>query len=299
MSSANEVAVVDDSVPAELRVVEGSRASALALITDDRNMERINALAKTMASAKVTVPKHLQGNEGDCAAIIMQSMQWGMSPYAVAQKTHLVNGTLGYEAQLVNAVIQQSGIVKGRFHYEFKGEGNAIECRVGAVIAGETDITWGEWLKISSVTTQNSPLWKTNPKQQMGYLQVKNWARLYAPGAILGVYTNDELQSMPAKEINPRNGAQVAEAAQKGRVIDTADEELRVTLVAELEEIAKQGVVAFKSKFKDIGKPNRELVGVADYERILVIAQNADNAGTSEALDAEFVGQMNAAEQRT
>ncbi|SPX63869.1 Uncharacterised protein [Leclercia adecarboxylata] len=39
-------------------------------------------------------------------AIIMQAMQWGMNPYAVAQKTHLVNGVLGYEAQLVNADLQ-------------------------------------------------------------------------------------------------------------------------------------------------------------------------------------------------
>ena len=27
----------------------------------------------------------------------------------------------------------------------------------------------------------------------MGYLQVKNWARAYCPGAILGVYSDDEL----------------------------------------------------------------------------------------------------------
>jgi hypothetical protein len=35
----------------------------------------------------------------------MQAAQWGMNPFAVAQKTHVVNGTLGYEAQLVNAVV--------------------------------------------------------------------------------------------------------------------------------------------------------------------------------------------------
>ena len=40
-----------------------------------------------------------------------------MNPFAVAQKTHVVNGSLGYEAQLVNAVVQASGAIDGRFHY--------------------------------------------------------------------------------------------------------------------------------------------------------------------------------------
>ena len=119
------------------------------------------------------------------------------NPFAVAQKTHLVNGVLGYEAQLVNAVVQNSGAVRGAPHYEYRGEGPALECRVGFVLRGQTEITWGEFLRSDSVTTKNSPLWKTNPKQQLGYLQIKNWARAYAPGAIMGVYTTDELDDSP------------------------------------------------------------------------------------------------------
>ena len=78
--------------------------------------------------------------------------------------------------------------------------------------ARETEVRWGEWLSIGAVTTKNSPLWKTNPKQQMGYLQVKNWARAFAPGAILGVYTTDELGDA---EPMPQRPAQVAEQARR------------------------------------------------------------------------------------
>lgn len=176
------------------------RASSLALITNDGNMDRVMKMAEMMAASKVTVPKHLQGSAGDCAAIVIQATNWGMNPFAVAQKTHLVNGVLGYEAQLVNAVIQSSNAIKGNFSYEYQGDGSQMSCRVGAVINGTDKITWGEWLKSSDVTTKNSPLWKTNPKQQMGYLQVKNWARLYCPGAILGVYTAEELEESPPAE---------------------------------------------------------------------------------------------------
>lgn len=172
----------------------GATVGTAAAIFSPEGMDRLVRFATLMADSKATVPVHLAGKPADCLAVTMQAAQWGMNPFAVAQKTHIVNGTLGYEAQLVNAVVQRSGAIKGRFHYEYKGEGSSLECRVGAVIRGEQEITWNEWLCISSVTTKNSPLWKTNPKQQFGYLQVKNWARAHTPGAILGVYTPDELQ---------------------------------------------------------------------------------------------------------
>lgn len=180
--------------------------SSSELIRNPSMMAQFNALAEVMASGRVTVPAHLQKSHGDCFAIVMQAAQWGMNPFSVAQKTHLVNGVLGYEAQLVNAVIQSSGAINGRFHYEYTGEGATLSCRVGAIIKGESEIVWGEWIASQSITTKNSPLWKTNPKQQIGYLQVKNWARLYCPGAILGVYSDDELQEIPIEKIiNPVN----------------------------------------------------------------------------------------------
>lgn len=190
----SNVAVVDQ------QEVQTSTAN---MLMNQQTMQSLYRFAETMAAGTVTVPKHLQKQPSDCLAVAMQAAQWGMNPFAVAQKTHLVNGTLGYEAQLVNAVLQSSGAIVGRFHYEYQGQGPQLSCRVGAIPKGETEVVWGEWLCISDVTTKNSPLWKTNPKQQLGYLQVKNWGRAYAPGAILGVYTPDELELIPEREINP------------------------------------------------------------------------------------------------
>lgn len=163
------------------------------------SMDKMLRLAEQMASSKLSVPEHLRGNIGDCLAIITQAMLWNMNPFAVAQKTHIVSGRLGYEAQLVIAVVQNSGAIRGGFHFEHRdvGGGN-VECRAGAVLRGNTEVTWGEWLSSGSVTTKNSPLWKTNVRQQMSYLQAKNWSRIYCPGAILGVYSVDELEDAPA-----------------------------------------------------------------------------------------------------
>lgn len=186
-----------EAVASELdRLLQGTYSPRYMLEGD--SMDKMMRMAEQMASARVSIPEHLRGNIGDCLAIITQAMLWNMNPFAVAQKTHIVSGRLGYEAQLVNAVVQNSGAVRGAPSYEYRGEGNALECRVGFVLRGNSAETWNEWLKISDVTTKNSPLWKTNPKQQLGYLQIKNWARAYTPGAILGVYTTDELEQLGA-----------------------------------------------------------------------------------------------------
>jgi hypothetical protein len=164
------------------------------------SMDKMMLLAQQMATSKLSVPEHLRGNVGDCLAIITQAMLWNMNPFAVAQKTHVVSGRLGYEAQLVIAVVQNSGAIRGAFRFESRGTGASIETRAGAVLRGETEVTWGEWLSAASVTTKNSPLWKTNVAQQMSYLQAKNWSRLYCPGAILGVYSVDELEDIAPPE---------------------------------------------------------------------------------------------------
>ena len=181
-------------------------------ITNQEQMGSILSFAKIMATSICTIPKHFHGKEGDCMAVIMQAARWGMDPYQVASKTHVVSGNLGYEAQLVNAVVSSSDAITGRFHYEYSKEewkddkDPSAWIRVGAVLKGESEIQWGEKLYPSKVTVKNSPVWKTNPKQQAGYLCVKYWSRLYAPAVLLGVYTPDEMHEKAEREINPTAG---------------------------------------------------------------------------------------------
>lgn len=243
--------------------IDAGRISAGNLMLDIPVMESLMKVADLMASGRSTVPKHLQGNPGDCMAVCMQSMQWGMNPFAVAQKTHLVNGTLGYEAQLVNAVLQSMGAIEGDFTYEYKGSGVSLECRVGATPKGASAITWGEWLNISLVTTKNSPLWKTNPKQQMGYLQVKNWARAFKPAALLGVYTPDELELRTPRNMGP------AETV-------TADE----SLLQAAQNAANEGVATYSEFWKKAGPEARKSIGAAEHDRLKKVATEADEART-------------------
>lgn len=217
-----------------LQVFPGT-ASAGALLMNDASMNKLERLAGLMANGKATVPNHLKGSVGDCFAITLQSMQWGMNPFMVAQKTHLINGTLGYEAQLVAAVINSSGLVTDRFNFEWTGpwdkiigkfkevesrtkkddnshprkyivpawnqaDEHGLAVKVWATLRGETQprvLT----LLLTQARTRNSTLWTEDPKQQLAYLAQKRWARLHAPDVILGVYTPDELHQPGATDM--------------------------------------------------------------------------------------------------
>lgn len=281
----------------------GGMVSTTALVLQGDSMDRMVKTAELMAQSRVTVPKHLQGSVGDCMAVIMQAMQWGMNPFAVAQKTHLVNGTLGYEAQLVNAVVQSTGAINGSFKYEYRGEGEAMECRAGAILRGETSITWGEWLCVKSVAVKNSPLWKTNPKQQLGYLQVKNWARAYAPGAILGVYTTDELEPMPAeRDVTPGAAAEQApktlpaytdaQFEQNKDAWDKAIKGGKKTADAIIATISTKYTLSDElvRKIRNLGAIEGQAEIMANAEDIAGLRQRAEAATISEAAILKHLG---------
>ena len=181
----------------------GATVGTAAAIFSPEGMNQLVRFAELMSQSKATVPKHLEGKPADCLAVTMQAAQWGMNPFAVAQKTHVVNGTLGYEAQLVNAVVSSSSLLATRLNYRWSGDWSNVNGKtdkspnltvtVSAVLKGEVEpreLT----ISMAQAGVRNSPLWEQDPRQQLAYLCTKRWARLHAPDVLLGVYTPDELQ---------------------------------------------------------------------------------------------------------
>ncbi|EHX8368057.1 recombinase RecT [Escherichia coli] len=181
----------------------GATVGTAAAIFSPEGMNQLVRFAELMSQSKATVPEHLEGKPADCLAVTMQAAQWGMNPFAVAQKTHVVNGTLGYEAQLVNAVVSSSSLLATRLNYRWSGDWSNVNGKtdkspnltvtVSAVLKGEAEpreLT----ISMAQAGVRNSPLWEQDPRQQLAYLCTKRWARLHAPDVLLGVYTPDELQ---------------------------------------------------------------------------------------------------------
>lgn len=187
----------------EIAVMEDQQYSPQQITLDDSLFNKCYRLAQVMASGKCTIPKHLQGSEGDCFAVIGQALRWGMDPFAVAQKTHLVSGTLGYEAQLVIAVINNRAPISDRMKFEYFGDWSKVKTKedksddVGvicrATVIGDDEPTELSLTMAQVGTVRNSPLWAADPRQQLAYLAAKRFSRLHFPDVIMGVYTPDEL----------------------------------------------------------------------------------------------------------
>lgn len=229
MSARNVASVSHEQ---NLHVFPHAATSTSALVLDGDSLDKMMRLAEVMATGRATLPKHFNGNSADCLAVVMQAMQWRMNPFAVAQKTHLVNGVLGYEAQLVNAVITTCAPVVDRLHYEWYGnwekvigkfviknsdkgeyrqpgwklaDEEGLGVKVWATFRGEDEPRVLELL-LAQARTRNSTLWADDPRQQLAYLATKRWSRLYCPDVILGVYSPDELEeSAPRyRDVSPQ-----------------------------------------------------------------------------------------------
>ncbi len=291
--------------------------TAFDIMMNPEIMDRFERIASVMASSKFAVPKHLQGNTGDCLAIIMQSAQWQMDPFAVAQKTHQINGVLGYEAQLVNAVITNRAPITGRLNFEWYGDWEKINgkedkswdkgIKVWATLKGETspreiDVSMGQ---VGSV--RNSPLWVSDPRQQLAYLAIKRWSRLYTPDVILGVYTPDEIAEREELDVTPVQStvkkhqgasglkAQMAEREQSQEtVIDMApnfDVEGLINQINTLSTIEELKALA-KTIPADLGEPAKTDISTAyanrkSYVQLLVDLDSADTIELINSIMAE------------
>lgn len=210
----------------------------ISILTNGELFDRLQRLAGVMANSGEMVPAHYRGKPDACMATVMQAARWGMDPFAVAQKTHIVSGTLGYEAQLVNAVVTTMAPTTDRLHYDWFGPweniiGKFVEktsskgnkyIAPGWCLADEKGVGVRVWatlrgeesprelvLFLSQAQVRNSTLWGSDPRQQLAYLGVKRWARLYCPDVILGVYSSDELGPLAEKDITPVERVSVAQ----------------------------------------------------------------------------------------
>lgn len=150
--------------------------------------------AGVMAKADIALPKFLRGNQGACLAITMQAMRWEMDPFAVANKAYSVNDRLAYEAQLIAAVVHTRAPIARRPDYTYEGEGPTRKCIVEVEMQDGTTKRY-ESPEFGKILTKNSPLWKSDLDQQLGYFAIRSWARRHTPEVILGVYTPDEVET--------------------------------------------------------------------------------------------------------
>jgi len=165
------------------------------------------SFSEIMARSQHAIPKHLRDVPGACLAVAMQAMRWSMDPFAVASKSYNVKDIIAYEAQLIAAVVHTRAPLKTRPDYHYTGEGADRRCTVSATFDDGVTRSY-ESPRIGDIAIKNSPLWKADPDQQLGYYSIRAFARRYCPEVILGVYTPEEAETFRgpenARDVTPK-----------------------------------------------------------------------------------------------
>jgi len=209
--------------------------SVANLIYNPEALENLQTLAEVLCSQTGMVPEHLRESKGDMMAVIMQAGRWGLDPLMVAQSTFCLNGIIGYEAKLMQAIVKANGglwfsgehygawekIVgntkttkatkKGKYG-DYEAEKTVAawlpedEMGVGYIITGHFPDGRTEELDVPLITCKprHSTNWIYDPQQQIHYAAVKRFVRRFAPELAIGVRDYDDVMcSNKEKEINP------------------------------------------------------------------------------------------------
>ena len=202
----------------------------------------LEKVALRLARGMVAVPIHCRDQPGVVYALCLQALEWGMPIMSVINKSYVPrNGDrIGFESQLIHAVIEKNAPIKSRLRYEIIGEGDERRCKVWATFHGEatpheyTSDTLakmhpGHVTKDAGKFVKGSPLWDSNPEVQMFYSASRQWARLFCPDVLLGAYTPEEMENAaPMLDVTPKvdglaqrlRDAKAAHSADRGFDVD-------------------------------------------------------------------------------
>lgn len=175
------------------------------------NARELMDMANLVAASGTMVRDFYRNSPGDCAALIMICQPYGFNPFQVSWKTYKASknadAPVSFEAQLVQSMVNMSAPIKGRLKYRYENEGtDNLTCTVYGV-----DKDTGEEITYTSpplkqIPVKNSPLWKGDPQQQLGYYSARAWARRHFPELLLGVYTREEIEEAPSiKNVTPED----------------------------------------------------------------------------------------------
>lgn len=173
----------------------------------------LSDMGAAMAAMGQMVSPIYRGRPQDCMGLIAICAPYGLNPIQVSWKTYKASkgddAPIAYEAQVVAAMINRSGALVGDcLDYELCGESAGRYC----IVRGEMRDGSARTLQtppLSQINPKNSPLWKSDPDQQLCYYGARAWARRFMPQMLLGVVTVDEV-SEPligpdhARDVTPR-----------------------------------------------------------------------------------------------
>lgn len=179
------------------------------------NAGQVMEYAKLMAASGSAVPKHLRGQPGACLGVLDDAIRFQINPYALARQSYFVNDQLAYMAAVFMAVINAHAPLRTRPDISFEGEGQEMRATVTATFRDGAEREYKS-PRIADIQPKNSPLWKSDPGQQLAYYSLRAFARRWCPETIMGIHDVDELRDAAMTDVTPKP---VADAPAKAKAI--------------------------------------------------------------------------------
>ena len=176
-----------------------------AMLFDSAKFNQAYRVATAFAKSGL-VPDHFKENPAGVFVVLHMATRMKLDPFMVLQKTYMVHGRPGMEAQLVIALVNSRGPFTGPIRWTLSGEGKNRQCTAFATHAKtqelcEATVTWGMveaegWN--TDTTTRSGKIqkskWNTMSDLMFRYRSATFLARLYCPEVIMGLSTADELE---------------------------------------------------------------------------------------------------------
>lgn len=182
-------------------------------LMDPERFQHLATVARVMADSSL-MPETLRGSSPQQAyanafMVVNVSDRWNADPFLVAQAASVVHGKLMLEGKLVAAILQRNLGITLDYDYIRDGKDVIVGIKVsgkrrsdGKVVSIDGTIDgWATKGKDGSTLKQ----WKLpQAATQLIYRGTREWARVYEPGAMLGITTDDEYDpAYNAKDITP------------------------------------------------------------------------------------------------
>ena len=176
-------------------------ASYLDTAKFDQTWRVANVFAKTDL-----VPTHYRNKPENCFLAFIMATRLNQDPFMFMQKTYVINGKMGMEAQQIIALVNARGPFTGPIQWRFEGIGKDKKCTAYAThkITGEVCQATVSWAMVEAEgwNKKTGSKWLTMPDIMFQYRSASFLASLYCPEVKMGMMTTEELQDIDG-EGNP------------------------------------------------------------------------------------------------
>lgn len=169
--------------------------------TFDQTWRAAQLLAKTDL-----LPAHFKNKPENCFLAFTMARQVGANPFTFMQKTYVIGGKLGMEAQLIISLVNSRGPFTGPIQWRMKGDfsekGNKKEwsCTAYAThkLTGEICEATVSWAMVEAEgwSKKAGSKWLTMPEIMFRYRSASFLASLYCPEVKFGMPTAEELEDI-------------------------------------------------------------------------------------------------------